>query len=393
MKLCKSGTVKIALAAFCAVIFIASLPGAAAQDDIVGKKLYFGVKPLKNMNAAEIEAASDAGTGLTMFKYNATSSRTGSKGQKFSGFMVGHNPNTTNGTTTTTVYVVPLIMKIGGKTFNPTVADAACLGGKVPTTVLKNSPMVLATHDFKVNGVDVGATQYSDAFRRGEFWKSVSANGGTYHNKLNYVFLAAITVTPGSANSVLYSVTGTPCRATYGGVEVNWLDGYVTGTLIPSLASKGVGPANLPIFMMYNTTMYDSSPGTCCIGGYHGTESTSPPQTYSPFQFDSVGVFTGVGGEDTSIMSHEVNEWQDDPLGNNPTPPWGNIGQVSGCQGNLEVGDALTGTNFPNVTMNGFTYHLQELANFKWFYGAPANAAGGKFSDNGTFTTAAAACP
>ena len=31
-----------------------------------------------------------------------------------------------------------------------------------------------------------------------------------------------------------------------------------------------------------------------------------------------------------------------DPLGNNMTPLWGGIRFVSGCQGNLEVGDPLT---------------------------------------------------
>jgi hypothetical protein len=87
-------------------------------------------------------------------------------------------------------------------------------------------------------------------------------------------------------------------------------------------------------------------------------------------------------------MAHEVGEWQDDPFGNNPTPLWGHTGQVSGCQGNLEVGDPLTGTNVAPVTMpNGFTYHLQELAFFSWFYGAPSIGVNGWFSNNGTFTT------
>jgi hypothetical protein len=78
----------------------------------------------------------------------------------------------------------------------------------------------------------------------------------------------------------------------------------------------------------------------------------------------------------------------DDPLGDNPTPAWGHVGQVGGCQNNLEVGDPLTGTQIPPVTMpNGFTYHLQELAFFSWFYGAPSMAVNNWFSDNNTFTT------
>jgi len=377
-------------AATCAALFLASMPKTMAEDEISGHKLIFGVKPLQGADMSEIQAQSDAGVGLKTWTYQVTSSRTGSKGQEFSGVMVGNSPITTNGTTTTTVYVVPLIFKIGGETFSPTLADSACLDGKVPLTILKSSPMVVATHDFEVNGVNVGAAQYSDAFQRANFWTHVVANGGTYHNKLAYKFLSPITVTPGSSNSVLFSLTG-GCISSYGGVEVNWFDNLLTTKVIPALASKGVGPTNLPVFMMYNTTMYNTIPNQCCIGGYHGAVG-SPAQTYAPFQFDTVGVF-GVDSEDTDIMAHEIDEWQDDPLGTNPTPPWGHVGQVTtGCQSNLEVGDPLTNKNYPNVILNGFTYHLQELAFFSWFFGPPSIGAGGKFSDNGSFKGAQGVC-
>ncbi len=90
-------------------------------------------------------------------------------------------------------------------------------------------------------------------------------------------------------------------------------------------------------------------------------------------------------------MSHEVAEWMDDPLGGNATPAWGHVGQVSGCQGNLEVGDPLTGTVLPAVTMpNGYSYHLQELAFFSWFFRqSPSIGVNGWYSDNGHFTSGA----
>jgi hypothetical protein len=96
----------------------------------------------------------------------------------------------------------------------------------------------------------------------------------------------------------------------------------------------------------------------------------------------------GTGFRDTAIASHEVAEWMNDPFTINPTPPWGHVGQQSGCQNNLEVGDPLTGTEAPRIVMpNGFTYHLQELAFFSWFFGAPSIAINGWYSDNGTFLT------
>jgi hypothetical protein len=87
-------------------------------------------------------------------------------------------------------------------------------------------------------------------------------------------------------------------------------------------------------------------------------------------------------------MSHAVAEWMNDPFGNNPVPAWGHIVQQAGCQGNLEVGDPLSGTQAPRIVMpNGFTHHLQELAFFSWFYGAPSIGIHGWFSSDGTFLT------
>lgn len=81
------------------------------------------------------------------------------------------------------------------------------------------------------------------------------------------------------------------------------------------------------------------------------------------------------------------------PICEHSAPLWGNIGQVVGCQNNLEVGDPLSGTLFATLTINGADYHMQELAHFDWFFGTPSTAAGGLYSNNGTFTTPARPCP
>jgi len=56
-------------------------------------------------------------------------------------------------------------------------------------------------------------------------------------------------------------------------------------------------------------------------------------------------------------------------------------------QNNLAVGDPLSGTLVPPIfnPSNGFTHHMQELAFFSWFYGAPSIGIHGWFSDNGAF--------
>jgi hypothetical protein len=151
------------------------------------------------------------------------------------------------------------------------------------------------------------------------------------------------------------------------------------------------------VFLLSNVVESLTDPPTlsnCCILGYHGATG-NPVQTYSPMNWDTTGDF-GLRVADASTSSHEIGEFMDDPLGTNPTPAWGHIGQVGGCQGNLEVGDPLSGTLMPGITLGGKTYHLQELAFFSWYFnrnGVPSLGAGGKFSSNGTFSGPSKPCP
>lgn len=279
----------------------------------------------------------------------------------------------------------------GTTTLDPTVANSACLAppNDVPLKLFKQSPIIQRAQ-FAFGGTFVGNTQYVDAFQRANFW---AYTGGTnYHVALDPVSTTKtiyINVPAVNGLSLATSSLGPPnfC-APLGIIDYYWFDSYLTSTIIPSLYAQGVNPGSFPIFLLANVVMATTVTNidTCCILGYHGAEGL-PTQTYSPMDFDTTGVF-GPTIFDTSVSAHEVAEWMNDPYGDNPVPPWGHIGQQPGCQSNLEVGDPLTGTDIPNVTMpNGYTYHLQELVFYSWFFGAPSIAVNGWFSDNNTFTS------
>jgi hypothetical protein len=177
-----------------------------------------------------------------------------------------------------------------------------------------------------------------------------------------------------------------------GFIDINVFDAFLQSTILPALGTFGVGPKILPLFLFENVVMFDGSAANCCILGYHSAfmNQHGVPQTYSVANYDSNGAFPTA--PDTVALSHEIAEWMDDPLVNNDTPPWGNIGQVTGCQANLEVGDPLSGTMFP-IPMPGFTYHVQDLAFKSWFYhDDPSSGVNGVYSLFGTFTTFAADC-
>jgi hypothetical protein len=192
--------------------------------------------------------------------------------------------------------------------------------------------------------------------------------------------------------NVVAGLGQTPCGSgLLGGVDINWLDNYLQTVAIPALAPLGVNSSTFPIFLVHNVV--ETVNGGCCVLGYHNAykaTALSPIQTYSLSIYDNTRDFAG--SSDISALTHEVGEWMDDPNVNNPTPSWGHIGQVPGCQANLEVGDPLSGHTFSDP-LGGFTYHPQELAFFSWFYHQSVSLGAGRlYSDRGTFRTFAAAC-
>jgi hypothetical protein len=240
-----------------------------------------------------------------------------------------------------------------------------------------------------MGGTAVGTTQYADAFQRGNFWTNVSITGDSYHTLLSPVTtLATVTVNVPSGSGTTNSVTSLGGCGSLGVMDINWWDSFVQSTILPSLAAQGISPTTLPLFLLYNVVFTQGAPNlkgsSCCILGYHAAVGL-PAQTYIPFDFETTGLFTS----SISPMSHEVAEWVDNPLGTNTTPAWGKIGQVTACQNDLEVGDPLSGTSFPPVTMpNGVSYAPQELAFFSWFFRqSPSLGVNGWYSDNGTFTS------
>ena len=362
-------------------------------------KGYYAVAPLRGVTSEAVRTASGTGATIPLWNYSVVD------GSTFSGAMVGRSPFF-HGARTTSVktIIIPIVFNMpDGGVFDPTAPDPACSPAGTAETLVQGSP-IIRTAPFTMNGINVGTAQYVDAFQRASFYTNVSVTGSRYHTTLGPV----TTVSPSVVN--VPSGSGTTNDATlFGGcgnigvIDGTWWDPAAFGGsgtdvvqgIISSLATQGVGPTTLPLFLFYNVVLSQGTPslmGNCCILGYHGAYN-SPVQTYSPFDFDTTGIFSGT--TDVSVMSHEVGEWMDDPMGTNLSPPWGNIGQVSGCQNNLEVGDPLCGSLFPPVKMpNGYSYNPQELAFFSWYYGQkPSIGAGGVYSDNGTFKGFAKACP
>jgi len=294
--------------------------------------------------------------------------------------MIGTNPASGNATTSVPVVIIPIRFHFAnGNALSPAVN--ACGDTATPLARVTNSP-IFKNAAYTVGTTSVGTTQYVDAYQRANFWNTVRVSAPNYHVLLGPVTQKAVqTINVPAAQGT--TQVG-PC-AKIGTVNINFFDLKAQG-LITTL---GIPATSLPLFVDYNTFFTFNG---CCILGYHS--ATTANHTYAVAAYSDPGIFPAAAGiRDIHALSHEVGEWMDDPFGNNPTPAWGNVGQVSGCQNNLENGDPVTGIAF-NKALNGFTYHPEDLVFLSWFaHQKPSTAVNGWYTFRNTFKTFAAACP
>jgi hypothetical protein len=373
---------------------LVALPAAVSASASTGVPTFkpghalYDVGVHSNVTPAQLARSITSGS-FTQYKATVT---VGTKSYTYR--IAGKNPATPgSGLTNITTELIPLNMVFPGTGLNwdPTKTDS-CDAGASALTRTQNSP-IFKSQSWTWGGTAIGTGQVTDAFQRAEFWKYAQPTGinPTFGINLSVKTLSTVTI-----NVPLSQAADAPIscgNGELGAANINWLDPYLKGTVIPSLTSKGlISPKTLPIFLVHNFVEYIGTTSQCCVLGYHNAFSTAGGvQTYGLSMYDNSKAFSG--SSDISALSHEVGEWVNDPYTNNPTPSWGHIGQVTGCQANLEVGDPLSGTTFTD-TVGGFTYHPQELAFFSWFYHqSPSLGVNGWYSDQGKFKTFAGPCP
>jgi hypothetical protein len=186
-------------------------------------------------------------------------------------------------------------------------------------------------------------------------------------------------------------------------IEVNDFDSLLQNQILPALKGPaGVVPTTLPIFLLSNVVMYDSTvvgfdpmnpQGLgCCILGYHNAylslttgATMGKLQTYIVANYDTTGGTTNSGtvkavtytgafhtAPNIVALANMVAGWIDNPTTLNPTPsfpsstspPTAAFLEVAYPQCPTGLGGQLTAITMPNT----FTYSVQDLAFKQWFY-------------------------
>jgi len=328
--------------------------------------------------------------------------------------MVGTNPYTGDVTTTVPTVIVPFRF-----TFAKSAASNNVLDGTDRVTATLQSP-VFQTADIgsaadatasappnqpgvaPVNARPVqepsDVTQVGDAIYRAQWGKS----GSGYH-----VLLGQPTVLP----TVSYNVPSNQGQITYGrrtGARIGLMDyNWFSSRLHETLNNLHISSKVLPIFLVDNTFLYQGDNiSNCCILGYHGAFSSlngngqQQVQTYMFASYSTPGIFSTKSGDTMSYiqdihgLSHEVQEWMDDPFVNNSIDPWLTpTAPQYGCTSYLETGDPVVGFGFTVHMPNGLDYHPEDEVNYSWFAReSPSRAAEGYYTYLNNFAGAAKGC-
>lgn len=328
------------------LILAGMLAGVAfAQDSETSKPraMYLAIPPHSYYN---VEPSSQS---LTQWVYSFTYN-----GTKYTPTIVGTSPITTNSTTTVPVEIIPIKLVYaknnGNKTFDPN--KDIFPGTKLTVTKYVEQSPIFVGINFTQGGVNLGTTQYEDAYERGSFWKYVSKNTN-YH-----VLLGTPKVLPEQTVQVPVG-DGSISKNPFGPGNVGfWSNINAVDQLLQTYLQKfksQITPNTLPLFLVYDN--YIGCGSGCAIGGYHSANGGQPSgQTYSFTTIMNPNSFSA----STGALSHEFGEWLLDPFTDNP-----------GCGGLMENGDPLeTEPNYGLYTFkgaNGDTYSLQDLVFIDYF--------------------------
>ena len=240
----------------CAALASATLLTQAANAGVVTKhdqannltdrshwRAEFRAVPAHNINWATLKDQARANVTLPYFQNSITSPL---NNQNYTYDIVGTDP--TKSLVTTKVKYRPIALRIhfsNGVVLDPT--QPACNDTVSVDTRFFTGPL-FSNNQLTSNGINMGNTQYEDAFMRAEFWNYVQ--GSQYHVLLVKPKKLKLKVVNVNAPSGSTTAAGACSGANHDLGEIPY-GAYVS--LIESTANQYAKPNELPVMIAYNT--------------------------------------------------------------------------------------------------------------------------------------------
>jgi chitinase len=285
-------------------------------------------------------------------------------GRQFTYTIVGRSPEQ-GGTTTIPTALVPVTLVFDGYKDRSGAPLAIGSSGDVKS--------VLASPIFQKFPFATGNTQYADAIQRAEFYKQAVASHWHTLFAEPHVLPALQIEIPAADGYVLTSKrTGRSLAI----VDRN----FVLKQFFRQISNLPVPPSTLVIALTKNADFYAIGDATvCCSWGLHGLHRDPRAKSSRSFVFASY-LDPGVAPRFSDIqpLTQQIAEWMNDPLQGdkaNKFPRWRDPSQDDDCGGDgvgsaYRYAEPTDGGTFPNatpVTVNGVTYHLENVALPSWF--------------------------
>jgi hypothetical protein len=311
-----------------------------------------------------------------------------SNGKTYHYTMVGTDPSKGDVTTTIPTLIVPMNFNFRAtgaslngsdkvaQTANSPVFENADIGAAADAPGSASAPPQPpdtppgVAPDPRVIQEPSDVTQLGDAIYRAQFGKT----GSGWHVRHGRPDVAPA-VTIDVPKNQGFTVVGSSSHATIGLMSYSWFSAKLKNLI----TTMKISPKVLPVFLVNNTFLYIGTTDNCCVLGYHGATSglngngKQVVNTYMFASYTQQGVFSANAGDTESYiadihgLSHEVQEWYDDPFVNNAVNPWLTpTAPQYGCTSDLETGDPVVGYGF-KIPLNGTTYHPEDEVHYSWF--------------------------
>ena len=321
--------------------------------------------------------------------------------------MVGADPNACSGSacsTTIQADITPLIVNVGGLTFDGTSVVQATLAspqfalndyGSTPAATSGAANVPRGAGGVLSQGDAGNQLHLDDATMRAQFNQTGASN---YHVILHPNVMPAVTINvPANQGTLLQSGRG----VIFADINISWW-----AAQIQNLESTA-DPTHLPIYLTDSVLLHiGPDPLNCCVIGFHGTKATgnrlgngksngnTKMQTFAWASWVRPGIYARPNGgtdwalQDIHALSHEIAEWGDDPFVDNLVEPWLTpTAPQYGCTNILETGDPVVAIGFsmgtnaydqtpnpwtsptnhtPSVSYDG-TYHPEDEVFLPWY--------------------------
>ncbi|MGQ0760937.1 MAG: hypothetical protein ACT4OT_02790 [Acidobacteriota bacterium] len=311
--------------------------------------------------------------------------------------MVGTDPKRGSATTVIPTVIIPIrwVFEDG------TVFDASTdlVDGETSIHGIINSP-IFRPRDYNVGGINVGNTQFGDAFQRANFWNLVSRRSPDYH-----VLLGEPTVAPTvdvfvPNNKVIWFTDGTSLlrlhplidndlllQATYDAIR----QANVSTQTLPIVDWGNAEAIGDRVFPYHGAYEVPGGVQTYVSAGYQSREGPADCANYGTCRtFD----------RDIYLLSGAILEWLNNPFADNYTPGWNppfdaDVPPQSPCYSRhasvpslytaadkLEVRKPLWQFYEVGVPVNtdAGTYHVADAVFLDYFTRAsPSRSAGGRY--------------